>query len=283
MKKSILKPLAFKTEAFIGLLFFIQCTNVIKRTFPDSHSSEKTLDWQGTYKSTMPDANYSGTLTEIILDTARTYIIKKVYLDKGAQPEKGTEENGTFSWNKTGNTITLLGIKNQPNEFFVGENRLWELDKNGRKITTADSAKYVLNKLVTAPMPIKTDTTTNEAMPKMTQLTGNWELDYIAGSPIEFQELYPRQRPTINFDTISNLISGSTSCNRYAGKLLVNGNKINFTGPLAVTKMACLDSKGNGENLFLDNLKRVNKYAIGSDSTLSFIMGDIAIMRFTKK
>lgn len=283
MKKSILKPLAFKTEAFIGLLLFIQCTNVIKRTFPDSHSSEKTLDWQGTYKSTMPNADYSGTLTEITLDTSRTYIIKKIYLDKGAQPEKGTEERGTFSWNKTGNVITLLDIKNQANQFFVGENRLWELDKNGRKITTDDSAKYILNRRVTAPTATKTDAANDATMPKTPKLTGDWELDYIAGSPTEFQELYPRQKPTINFDTISNLISGSTSCNRYAGKLRVNGNKIDFSGPLAVTKMACLDSKGNGENLFLDNLKRVNNYSIGSDSTLNFIMGDIAIMRFTKK
>jgi heat shock protein HslJ len=276
MKKSFLKHLPFKTEAFIGLLLFFQCTNVIKRTFPDSHSSEKTLDWNGTYKTTQPNATYSGTLTEIILDTARTYIIKKTYLDKGVQPEKGTEERGTFSWNRMGNIITLLGIKNQPNQFFVGENRLWELDKKGHKITTNDSAKYVLNKVMTAP-------TTDAPMPKTPQLTGSWELDYIAGSPTEFQELYARKRPTIIFDTLNNLVSGSTSCNNYVGKLSVNGLKIDFLGPLAITKMACLDSKGNGENLFLETLKRVNNYSLNPDSTLNFIMGDIATMRFSKK
>ena len=202
MKNSFLNRIPLQIAAFMGLFLLIECTKVIKRTFPDSHNSAHTLDWNGTYKSTVPDTTYSGTVTEITLDTARKYIIKKTYLEKGVQAVKGTEENGNFSWNKAGNTITLLGIKNQPNQYFIGENRLWELDKDG---------------------------------------------------------------------------------NNYAGKLIVNGNKIDFTGPLAVTKMACLDDKGNGENLFLETLKKVNNYSINPDSTLNFIMGDIAIMRFTKK
>jgi heat shock protein HslJ len=272
MKNSFLKRIPLQIAAFIGLFLLIECTKVIKRTFPDSHNSAHTLDWNGTYKSTVPDANYSGTVTEITLDTARKYIIKKTYLEKGVQAVKGTEENGNFSWNKAGNTITLLGIKNQPNEYFVGENRLWELDKDGNKIKGNDADKYIFNKQMSAVI-----------MPETPKLTGNWELDYIAGSPMTFQELYPRKRPTINFDTISNLVSGSTSCNNYAGKLIVNGNKIDFTGPLAVTKMACLDDKGNGENLFLETLKKVNNYSMNPDSSLNFIMGDIAIMRFAKK
>ena len=220
-----------------------------------------------------PDDNYSGTVTEITLDTAQKYTIKKTYLDKGAQPARGTEQSGNFSWNKSGNTITLLGIDNQPNTFFVGENRLWELDKKGRKITGSDADKYILNKRMNAAA----------AMPETPLLTGSWELDYIAGSATEFQELYPRKRPTIIFDTLNNLVSGSTSCNNYVGKLVVKANKIDFSGPLAVTKMACLDSKGNGENLFLETLKTVNNYSINADSTLNFITGDMAIMRFTKK
>ena len=276
MKKSFLKYFPLSIAAFVGGLALIECTNVIKRTFPDSHNSANTLDWNGTYKSAMADANYSGTITEIILDTARTYVMKKIYLNKGTQPEKGTEQSGNISWNKAGNIITLSGIKNQPNQFFVGENRLWELDKNGRKIKTDDSAKYVLNKLMTAA-------TTNLTTPKTPQLTGSWELDYIAGSPMAFEELYARKKPTIIFDTLNNLVSGSTSCNNYVGKLIINGRKIDFTEPLAITKMACLDSKSNGENLFLETLKMVNNYTLNADFTLNFIMGDITTMRFVKK
>jgi heat shock protein HslJ len=270
MKK--LKRIPLQIVAFWGFLGLIQCTNVIKRAFPISHNSANTLDWQGTYKNAMPETNYSGTITELTLDTARTFILKRMYFNKGAQPEKGTVRSGNFSWNKAGNTITLLGITNQPHEFFVGENRLWELDTKGHKITGNDADKYILNKLATAV-----------TMPKTPILTGSWELDYIAGSTTIFQELYPRKRPTIIFDTLNNLVSGSTSCNNYVGKLIVNDAKIDFTGALAVTKMACLDSSGNGENLFLQTLKNVNNYSINPDSSLNFIMGDIAIMRFSKK
>ncbi len=276
MKNSFSKRIPLQIGAFMGLFLLVECTKVIKRTFPDHHNSEKTLDWNGTYKNTMLCANCSGTVTEITLDTARTYVIKKTYLDKGVQTVKGTEESGNFSWNKAGNTITLLGIKNQPNEYFVGENRLWELDKKGHKITGNAADKYILSKQMT-------NATTDATMRKTSTLTGSWELDYIAGSPIAFQELYARKKPTIIFDTLNNLVSGSTSCNNYVGKLIINGQKIDFTGPLAITKMACLDSRGNGENLFLETLKRVNNYSINPDSSLNFIMGDIAIMRFSKK
>ncbi len=270
MKK--LKYFPLQIAVLIGFLGLIQCTNVMKRTFSNSHNSANTLDWSGTYRSAIPETNYSGTITELTLDTAQTFILKRIYLDKGAQPEKGTERSGNFSWNRAGNTITLMGIENQPHEFFVGENRLWELDRKGHKIMGNDADKYTLNKR-----------TTVVTMPKTPILTGSWELDYIAGSTLIFQELYPRKRPTIIFDTLNNLVSGSTSCNNYVGKLIVNDRKIDFSGPLAVTKMACLDSKGNGENLFLETLKKVNNYSLNPDSTLNFIMGDIAIMRFSKK
>ena len=272
MKNSFLKRISLLIGAFMSLFLLIECTSVLKRTLVNSHNSANTLDWHGTYRSAISQINYSGTITEITLETGQTYIIKKMYLNKGAQPKKGTEERGNFSWNKAGNTITLLAIKNQPHHFFVGENRLWELDDKGNKITGNDADKYILDKLVTAVI-----------LPKMPTLTGSWELDYIAGSTLIFQELYPRKRPTIIFDTLNNLVSGSTSCNNYVGKLIINDPKIDFSNPLAVTKMACLDSKGNGENLFLETLKNVNNFTFNADSTLNFKMGDLAMMRFTKK
>ena len=48
---------------------------------------------------------------------------------------------------------------------------------------------------------------------------------------------------------------------------------------MMVTKMAC---PGEGEAIFFSTLKKVNKYTITGDTTLNFLMGDIAIMRFTK-
>lgn len=113
-------------------------------------------------------------------------------------------------------------------------------------------------------------------------LEGTWELNYITGPRIAFDGLYPNKKPTINFDLKENRVSGNTSCNSFTGKLSVDGNKIDFTQPMALTKMMCLD--GQGEQVFINTLQKVNTYSITDDGkTLNFISGDIATMRFTKK
>ncbi|CAM3436565.1 META domain-containing protein [Flavobacterium chungbukense] len=114
------------------------------------------------------------------------------------------------------------------------------------------------------------------------KLDGNWELNYITGPRITFDGLYANKKPTINFDSKENRVSGNNSCNSYTGKLVVNGNKIDFTQPMAVTKMMCIDNQG--EQVYMNTLQKITSYDITDDGkTLNFISGDIAMMRFTKK
>ena len=62
----------------------------------------------------------------------------------------------------------------------------------------------------------------------------------------------------------------------------MDGNKINFKeAKMGMTMMAC---PGEGENVYMKTLEKVDSYSISDDGkTLSFIMGDIAVMRFEKK
>lgn len=116
---------------------------------------------------------------------------------------------------------------------------------------------------------------------KTTSLEGSWELNYISGPRIAFDGLYPNSKPTITFDLKENRVSGKNSCNSYSGTLNADGNKINFKGPMAVTKMFC---PGEGENIYMATLEKIDSYSISEDGkTLNFIMGDIAVMRFEKK
>jgi heat shock protein HslJ len=127
-----------------------------------------------------------------------------------------------------------------------------------------------------------TSTKKASSMTNPSKLTGNWELNYMSGSQIAFDGLYPNKKPTITFDTINNRVSGNTSCNNFSGSLKVYDNQINFTEPMVMTKKMCLD--GNGETVFLETLKKINSYSITDEGkTLNFITGDIAMMRFTKK
>ncbi|MBS7254638.1 META domain-containing protein [Flavobacterium branchiicola] len=116
----------------------------------------------------------------------------------------------------------------------------------------------------------------------LSKLEGNWELNYIAEPTVDFDAFYPNKKPAINFNVKENHVSGNNGCNSFNGKLSVTGNKIDFTQPMAVTKMMCMD--GKGEQVFMNTLKRVTSYDVTDDGkTLNFISGDIATMRFTKK
>ena len=112
------------------------------------------------------------------------------------------------------------------------------------------------------------------------KLNGTWELNYITGSSIAFDGLYPNKKPTITFDAAKNTLSGNTGCNSFNGPLKVDGNKISFTDPMAMTKMMC---SGDGETVFLQTLQKVNSWTVSDGNTLNFIMVDIATMRFSKK
>lgn len=116
----------------------------------------------------------------------------------------------------------------------------------------------------------------------VSKLEGTWELNYVTGPRIAFDGLYPNKKPTINFNIKENQVSGNNSCNSFNGKLNVTGNKIDFTQPMAVTRMMCQD--GQGEQVFMSTLQKITSYDVTDNGrTLNFISGDIAMMRFSKK
>jgi len=108
-----------------------------------AHTSANSADWEGTYKGILPCADCEGVETEIILNPDNTFVKRTKYIGKDS---KYFEISGAFSWNDTGNTITLAGITNAPSQYFVGENSLTQLDMQGEKITGTLAARYVLIK-----------------------------------------------------------------------------------------------------------------------------------------
>ncbi|GHT76082.1 hypothetical protein FACS189413_17930 [Bacteroidia bacterium] len=108
----------------------------------DTHTSQTSLNYHGMYLGTIPCADCEGIETTIILGDT-DYSIKTVYLGKDKTEHK---ETGTYSWDKSGQIITLEGIKNAPNKYFVGENHLRQLDINGDEITGPLAEMYILRK-----------------------------------------------------------------------------------------------------------------------------------------
>jgi len=109
----------------------------------DIHTSRNSLDWHGTYHGVVPCADCDGIETVLTLNPDHTFELSSTYLGKG-RDAVGTR--GTFGWNTDGNTITLSGIANGPNQYFVGENKILQLDMSGQRITGSLSDRYVLQK-----------------------------------------------------------------------------------------------------------------------------------------
>lgn len=109
----------------------------------DVHNAQISLDWAGVYKGITPCADCEGIETEVTLNKDMTFIVKTKYKGKS---EKVFEEKGTFKWDATGSKVSLEGLKDRPNQFFVGENTLTQLDLEGKQITGALAESYILKK-----------------------------------------------------------------------------------------------------------------------------------------
>jgi len=139
---------------FAFLLIFTVCcdpktkSNAVETTsdtavtaINDSHNSSNSLDINGVYFGVLPCADCEGIEIEITLKQEMTFLKRTKYLGKNG---KVFDETGTYSWNTLGNTITLSGIKDGPNQYFVGENLITQLDLEGKKIIGDLAGKYQL-------------------------------------------------------------------------------------------------------------------------------------------
>lgn len=107
------------------------------------HTSQNSLDYAGTYTGTLPCADCPGIKTEITLSADGTFTKKMTYLER---KEAGIfKDRGTYHWDAAGQRITLEGI-HAPNQYFVGENTLTQLDMQGKKIEGSLADLYVLKK-----------------------------------------------------------------------------------------------------------------------------------------
>lgn len=134
--------------------------------------------------------------------------------------------------------------------------------------------------LFTACSPVKKQASAKSAL-QVAALTGTWELNLIPYNGGTFDALYPDRKPSLSFDPVQQRFSGYSGCNSINGPLVADSNTISFKGDIAMTLMACT---GEGESVFLEQLKRINKFSVSaSGKELILIQGDLALMRFHKK
>lgn len=110
--------------------------------FYDMHNARIALDYVGSYSGVLPCADCEGIRTEVILVDESQFIRKTQYV---GQDDMVFEESGIYTWDEAGNTITLEGA-DEPNQYFVSENRIFHLDMDGNRIEGELAEMYILEK-----------------------------------------------------------------------------------------------------------------------------------------
>ncbi len=108
----------------------------------DGHNVRNSLDYTGIYAGKLPTASGEGMIVIIELGDS-TFTRKTEYIGRNNKP---IEETGGYTWNSEGNTIILKGDEGSPNQYFVRENILMQLDMDGNKITGEMASNYILIK-----------------------------------------------------------------------------------------------------------------------------------------
>lgn len=140
--------------------------------------------------------------------------------------------------------------------------------------TSKSSSTSTTKKIDDAAVPV-TAAPSSEEM----ELAGTWELVSTISEPTPFKDLYPNTKPTIAFDARPKQVSGTTGCNSYTGSYSIDGRTISFGSGFALTKMAC---EGNGEAVFIERVRKVNKFFIKDQNTLMLLQDDVALLEFKK-
>lgn len=107
--------------------------------------------------------------------------------------------------------------------------------------------------------------------------SSNWELESIADGSSNIEQLFSTKVPSIKFDFSEKSVIGNNGCNGYSAEYVINGQSIKFGEPGPTTKMYC----GEGEQLFLNAMKKIDAYKIGAGGKLILMEGSKEVLVFS--
>lgn len=202
------------------------------------HNTRNSLDWAGSYRGVLPCADCEGIETIVVLATDGTFSAQSEYLGKGGET---FSEKGSIAWNAAGDTVTLAG--REPVQYFVGENHLIRLARDGSRITGANAENYVLARI--------TDGMTEKY----------WKLVELNGQPVPALE----REPHMILKAEGGRVVGFGGCNGFTGSYTLDtaASRIRFS-QVASTLMAC-PSGMEVESAFHEVLRTADNYSLSGD------------------
>jgi len=206
---------------------------------PDEHTAQNALDWAGRYAGHLPCADCEEIETELTLNNDLSYVLIDVV--KKNNNTLADTLNGRFSWH--GNKVTLEGIpaNSRPSAFKVEENRVRQLDMDGKLITGDLAQHYILTKMGNAEIEDKRW--------QIIELNGK----EVAGAPETHYMIFHSESGRLEAKTNCNIIS----CNY----TIRNRSELTITQGIS-TKMFCPD---NIEAEFIEALDVADNVTVGNN------------------
>ncbi|MEY2667093.1 MAG: hypothetical protein RLZZ384_1264 [Pseudomonadota bacterium] len=130
------------TGCFLTLTLTTQSV-VFAQAPSDAHHEQQTLDWPGIYNGFTPCDDCKGVKTTLALNANNSYILITQYV--GKSPRDITEK-GKFVFSNQNTIILTPRDSEMTRHYFVDENKLVELDKNGVHYSGKDADRYVLRR-----------------------------------------------------------------------------------------------------------------------------------------
>ncbi len=207
-------------SAFVLAFISFSCSSTNQNTNSnnlDTHTSQNSLDWQGTYFGVLPCASCPGIETELTLTNNQEFILTRKYIDK----QSSFTTKGKFIW--AANSIKIVDTINAENStiFKVEEGRLRQLDMNGNSIEGALSQNYILNKNGNIEIEDK-----------------KWIITELNGKAVPEKTAYPY----LIFHSKNSFLEAKANCNSLRFYYTIRNQKQILIKPGITTLMACPDT-----------------------------------------
>jgi copper homeostasis protein (lipoprotein) len=209
----------------------------------DGHTAQNSLDVNGTYTGVLPCASCEGIETSLTL-SGDTFSLTEKYIKGEGFVATST---GSFTW-KDGRVIVLKDTKNASRllMYKVQENKLVQLDVEGKVITGKLESFYVLSKAVKSASPVENKT---------------WKLVELQGKKISGTS----DTHYMALDAKEGRLSAKAGCNQIGGGYTLNGLSFKVREVFS-TMMAC---ENMGDEQALSQVLEMVDNISYTDTTLS--------------
>ncbi|MFT3910399.1 MAG: copper resistance protein NlpE N-terminal domain-containing protein [Ferruginibacter sp.] len=109
----------------------------------DTTNSQNGPAWKGTYEGILPCEDCAGKVIKIVLNSDSSYIATTKHL----RPKENKEDswNGKFTWINA-STIQLEAVREIAPKYLLAENKMIQLDVDGKEHQGEMAHKYILKK-----------------------------------------------------------------------------------------------------------------------------------------